>query len=121
ATELAIATDVGARIVGVNNRNLRTLQVDLRASDDLIAAMPRDVAAISESGLTDSADLLRLREAGYRAFLIGERFVTREDPGRELRELLANAEGANTARDAETASHQPSRTELKIAQAPNES
>jgi indole-3-glycerol phosphate synthase len=91
ATELAIAVDAGARIVGVNNRNLRTLSVDVRASDDLIAGIPRDVVAVSESGLKDAHDLARLQQLGYRAFLIGERFVTRENPGAELRELLGSA------------------------------
>jgi indole-3-glycerol phosphate synthase len=88
ATELAIALDVGARLVGVNNRNLRTLEVDLHASDELIADMPPDVVAVSESGLKTADDLLRLRGRGYHAFLIGERFMACADPGRELRALL---------------------------------
>ena len=89
ANELAIAIDAGARIVGVNNRNLRTLAVDVRASDELIARMPADVIAVSESGLRTAEDLVRLRSLGYRAFLIGERFMTAADPGAELTELLA--------------------------------
>lgn len=91
ATELAIALDAGARIVGVNNRNLRTLEVDLHASDTLIAQVPGDVVAVSESGLRTAEDLLRLRSLGYRAFLIGERFMTAAEPGEQLRELLASA------------------------------
>ena len=89
ARELAIALDVGARIVGVNNRNLRTLQVDVHASEALIAQIPGDVVAVSESGLKTSGDLLRLRGLGYRAFLIGETFMTAADPGAELRALVA--------------------------------
>lgn len=89
ATELAIAIDAGARIVGVNNRNLRTLQVDVRVSEELIAGMPPHVIAVSESGLRAAADLMRLRACGYRAFLIGEGFMTADDPGTELEELLA--------------------------------
>ncbi len=89
ANELAIAIDAGARIVGVNNRNLRTLAVDVRASDELIARMPAEVIAVSESGLRTAEDLVRLRSLGYRAFLIGERFMTAADPGAELTELLA--------------------------------
>ena len=88
ADELAIAIDAGARIVGVNNRNLRTLEVDVHASEALIACIPRDVVAISESGLGTPADLLRLGDLGYRAFLIGERFMAAEDPGAELKTLL---------------------------------
>jgi indole-3-glycerol phosphate synthase len=87
-SELESALDAGARIVGVNNRNLRTLAVDVNASENLISAMPREVVAMSESGLRASADLLRLRDLGYRAFLIGERLMTASDPGAGLRELL---------------------------------
>jgi indole-3-glycerol phosphate synthase len=88
STELSIAVDVGARIIGVNNRNLRTLDVELHASEELMAQMPGDVAAVSESGIRSSEDVQRLRQLGYRAFLIGERFMTAEDPGRELKALL---------------------------------
>ena len=91
ATELAIALDAGARVVGVNNRNLRTLAVDLRASDALVAKVPSDVVAVSESGLRTADDLRRLRTLGYRAFLIGERFMTAAEPGEQLKELLASA------------------------------
>jgi indole-3-glycerol phosphate synthase len=86
--ELSIALDAGARIVGVNNRNLRTLAVDVRASEELMARMPRDVIAVSESGLKSANDLTRLRSLGYRAFLIGERFMSAESPGDALRALL---------------------------------
>jgi indole-3-glycerol phosphate synthase len=88
STELSIAVDVGARIIGVNNRNLRTLDVKLHASEELMAQMPRDVAAVSESGIRSCDDVQRLRQLGYKAFLIGERFMTAEDPGRELKALL---------------------------------
>jgi indole-3-glycerol phosphate synthase len=87
--ELSPALDAGARIVGVNNRNLRTLAVDVHASELLIEHIPKDVVAVSESGLRTPADLLRLRALGYHAFLVGERFMTAEDPGAELRGLLA--------------------------------
>jgi indole-3-glycerol phosphate synthase len=89
ADELALAIDSGARIVGVNNRNLRTLEVDVKASERVIALMPGDVVAVSESGLRTADDLVRLRQRGYRAFLIGERLMTVPDPGRALQELLA--------------------------------
>src|SRR5439155_23393131 len=76
--ELAKAVDAGARIIGVNNRNLRTLDVDVDASETLIARVPRDVVAVSESGLRTADDLLQLRALGYRAFLVGERLMTAE-------------------------------------------
>lgn len=91
ATELAIAIDAGARIVGVNNRNLRTLQVDVHASETLIGRMPAGVLAVSESGLKTADDLQRLKALGYSAFLIGERFMAAADPGSELKNLLATA------------------------------
>ena len=86
--ELSAAIDAGAHIVGVNNRNLRTLEVDVSASERLAARMPREVVSVSESGLKTAADLIRLRQLGYRAFLIGERLMTEADPGVELLELL---------------------------------
>jgi len=99
ARELAIAVDAGALIVGVNNRNLRTLEVNVRASEELIAVMPADVVSVSESGLKTRADLDRLRGLGYRAFLIGERFMTALDPGKELAELLQGGHATQDAMD----------------------
>jgi len=89
--ELAIAADAGATIIGVNNRNLRTLEVDVRTSESLIARMPKGTVAVSESGLRTADDLTRLRGLGYHAFLVGERFMTTADPGAALGELLAGA------------------------------
>jgi indole-3-glycerol phosphate synthase len=89
APELDRALGAGARIIGVNNRDLRTLNVDVRASDDLAARIPSDVVAVSESGLTATADIARLRALGYRAFLIGERFMTAADPAAALAEFIA--------------------------------
>ena len=88
ARELDVALDSGARIVGVNNRNLRTLEVDVAASEQLIAKIPPDVIGVSESGLKSADDLVRLRDLGYRAFLVGERFMTAAEPGAALRSLL---------------------------------
>jgi indole-3-glycerol phosphate synthase len=87
--ELMRAVDVGARIIGVNNRNLRTLAVDTEASSRLAVEMPRDVIAVSESGLQTRDDLENLSAAGYRAFLIGERFMTDENPAAAIRSLIA--------------------------------
>ena len=91
AEELAVAIDAGAGIVGVNNRNLRTLQVDLHASEALMTKMPPGVVAVSESGLKGAADIVRLRGLGYCAFLIGERFMTAPDPGEALGQLIEQA------------------------------
>jgi len=97
SAEVSIALASGARIVGVNNRNLRTLEVDVEASERLIAQIPPDVVAVSESGLRTADDLARLRALGYRAFLIGERFMTDPDPGSALRALLGGASSAPTS------------------------
>jgi indole-3-glycerol phosphate synthase len=86
--ELSRAIDSGARVIGVNNRNLKTLAVDVEASYRLAAQMPAGVIAVSESGLQSRADLERLSAAGYRAFLIGERFMTDADPARAIAELV---------------------------------
>jgi indole-3-glycerol phosphate synthase len=87
--ELMRALDSGARLIGINNRNLRTLQVDIDASYRLAAQVPRDVIAVSESGLRTREDVERLAAAGYRAFLIGERFMTDSDPAAAIRDLVA--------------------------------
>lgn len=93
AEELAAALDAGAAIVGVNNRNLRTLEVDLDVSEELIARIPHGVTTVSESGIKTPEDIARFRRLGYHAFLIGERFMACADPGAELRRLLKAAGG----------------------------
>jgi len=95
-TELDRALDAGATLIGVNNRNLKTLQVDLAASEALVAAMPRHVVAVSESGLKTAADLERMARLGYRAFLMGERFMTAEDPGAALAAILSGVSGGGS-------------------------
>lgn len=87
------AIDAGAAIIGVNNRNLRTLQVDLDASRAIAGLLPPGVIGISESGLKTPADLHRMRALGYRAFLMGERFMIEPDPGAALSGLIASLEG----------------------------
>lgn len=88
AGELAVALDAGARAVGVNNRSLKTLAVDRETSLALATAIPDDVVAVAESGLRNHDDLRRLRDAGYDAFLIGERLMQAERPGDALAILL---------------------------------
>ena len=90
--ELARAADARARLIGVNNRNLRTLAVDTDASYRLAARMPAGVTAVSESGIKTRADLEQLAAAGYAAFLIGERFMRDPDPARAIRELVGPLE-----------------------------
>jgi indole-3-glycerol phosphate synthase len=89
--ELDRALAAGANLIGVNNRNLRTLEVDVESSERIASRLPSSVVAVSESGLKTPADLVRLGGLGYRAFLIGERFMTAPDPGAALAQLLAEA------------------------------
>lgn len=91
AAELRVAADAGAAVIGVNNRNLRSLLVDVHASDTLIALMPPGTIAVSESGLKTAAELRRLSALGYHAYLIGERFMTDPDPRHALTALLSEA------------------------------
>jgi len=85
--ELSRALAAGATIIGVNNRNLRTLAVDQTISERIALLLPRHVIAVTESGLRTHADLLRFRSLGYHAALIGERLMTASNPGRTLEDL----------------------------------
>ena len=86
--ELDRALAAEAHIIGVNNRNLRTLEVNLETSFRLRAKIPPRCLAVSESGIKTAADLHRLSEAGFNAVLIGERFMTEADPGKALADLV---------------------------------
>jgi indole-3-glycerol phosphate synthase len=88
AVELDRALAAGARIVGVNNRDLKTLSVRVETSIELIDSIPDECIAISESGLRSQDDLQRLRAAGFDAFLIGEQLMLAPDPGAALADLL---------------------------------
>ena len=88
--DLERALAVGARFVGVNNRDLRTLATDLAVSELLLPSVPRDVFAISESGMREPEDLQRLALAGARGFLIGESLMRAEDPEQFIRVLRAS-------------------------------
>lgn len=89
--ELRRALGAGARIVGVNNRDLRGLEVSLETSVRLAPAVPDDVLAVAESGLKTGDDVRRLRDLGYDAFLIGEHLMQAPEPGAALEALLVAA------------------------------
>lgn len=91
--EVRRALDAGAALIGVNNRNLRTLEVDVDLSARVAAWLPASVIAVSESGLRHPTEVRRLQALGYRAFLMGERFMTTADPGASLRAFLREAQG----------------------------
>jgi len=89
--ELDRAIAAGARVVGVNNRDLKTLAVSLATATSLAPRIPDEVVAVAESGIKTGADVRRLREAGYDAFLVGEHLMSAGDPGAALRALVEEA------------------------------
>jgi indole-3-glycerol phosphate synthase len=80
AEEARRATDAGARLIGINQRNLRTFDVDPEHAASLISELPRDCVSVCESGLASVADVERAAEAGFDAVLVGEAFITASDP-----------------------------------------
>ena len=90
--ELRRALMTGAKLIGVNNRDLRTFRTFLETSERLIAEAPRDRIMISESGLQDPKSLRHLRGLGFRGFLIGEALMRATDPEAALRDLIAATE-----------------------------
>jgi indole-3-glycerol phosphate synthase len=85
--ELVRALGVGARLVGVNNRDLRTFQVDLGTCERLLPRIPREVRGVAESGVKGVAEVQRLRRAGAANFLVGEALTRAASPEGLLREL----------------------------------
>jgi indole-3-glycerol phosphate synthase len=90
--ELERAAAAGADLVGVNSRNLRTLEVTLDVTHALAPKIPRGIVKVAESGLRTREDIAALVADGYDAFLVGERLMTAPDPGAALRALLAPIE-----------------------------
>jgi indole-3-glycerol phosphate synthase len=90
--ELHRALNAGARIIGVNNRDLRTFRVSLSTSERLMAEAPADRIIVSESGLQDAKSLRFLQALGFRGFLIGEALMRAPNPETALRDLVAAAE-----------------------------
>lgn len=89
--ELEIAKDIGATLIGVNNRDLKTLEVSLDVSRRLIAHAPPGVPMIAESGLAHRADLIELKRLGYSGFLIGETLMRSGDVASSLRGLVSKS------------------------------
>ncbi|HMK35517.1 MAG TPA: indole-3-glycerol phosphate synthase TrpC [Desulfomonilaceae bacterium] len=87
-SELEKALIAGARAIGINNRDLKTFQVDLQVTLDLMQQIPADRIVISESGIRNREDILLLADAGANGFLIGESLVTAEHAEKKLREFI---------------------------------
>jgi indole-3-glycerol phosphate synthase len=90
--ELQTALALKPEVLGINNRNLHTFNVDLATTLKLALQIPPGVVAVSESGITTGADIRRLKLAGCRGALIGEWFMRQRDPGQALRMLLQSME-----------------------------
>lgn len=88
AAELGRALTAGARLVGVNQRDLQTFEVDHGRAADLAAVMPDDVVAVAESGIRDADDVRRLADAGYQAVLVGETLLRSPDRSAAVAELV---------------------------------
>jgi indole-3-glycerol phosphate synthase len=90
--ELQRAVDAGCTLIGVNNRNLRTFQVDLETAFRLADSIPKNSLRVAESGIRSGADIARLRAVGYQAFLVGESLMKAKSPGGALKTLLVEAQ-----------------------------
>jgi indole-3-glycerol phosphate synthase len=91
AEELERARELECECVGVNSRDLKTFEVSLERACELAAMLPTSSVKVAESGIHTAADMLRLRAAGYDAFLIGESLMRQPEPGEALRDLLSGA------------------------------
>ena len=85
--ELQRAVDAGVKLVGVNQRDLRTFEVDIGRAERLAEAMPPGIVKVAESGIRDADDVSRLAACGYDAILVGESLVTSADPTAAVRTL----------------------------------
>ena len=86
--EARAAVDSGARIVGINNRDLHSFKVDLHTCEELRPLLEGVDVAVAESGISHPDHIARLRAAGYRAFLIGTALVRSSNPGGALRAMI---------------------------------
>jgi indole-3-glycerol phosphate synthase len=87
--ELTAALNLKSRLIGINNRNLRTFDVTLDTTLNLLSRIPQERMVITESGIMTPADVQRMRENDVHAFLVGEAFMRAPDPGAELRKLFS--------------------------------
>jgi indole-3-glycerol phosphate synthase len=88
-SEVDTAVRAGAQVIGVNNRDLRTFNVDLGLTERLRSAIPLDLVLVAESGIHTAADARRMREAGADAILVGESLMRADDPAARIRELAS--------------------------------
>jgi indole-3-glycerol phosphate synthase len=87
--ELDRALKLKTRLVGINNRNLKTFEVSLQTTLDMLPAVPEDRLLVTESGILSADDVKRMRDAHVHAFLVGEAFMRADEPGEALAKLFA--------------------------------
>ena len=94
--EASRAVDLGARLIGVNNRNLKTLEVDLAMFETIVPLLPGDTVKVAESGILLPEHAARVRAAGADAILVGEALVTANNPQTAIAALIAAADSQDT-------------------------
>jgi len=86
--EVERALEINSNLIGINNRNLETFEVNLETTERLIEKIPGEILTVSESGIKSSEDVKKIMSSGVSAFLVGEVFMRAEDPGKELKDLF---------------------------------
>lgn len=99
--DLEAALEAGAEVLGINNRDLVTLEVDLRTTERLISLVPGGTVVVSESGISKREQVVAMEELGVDAILVGETLMRDGDPGRKISELLGEVDGPCGSRSVE--------------------
>ena len=86
--EMQCALNTDARLIGINNRNLRTFETSLKTTLDMLDMVPDDRILVTESGIHAPADVKLMRDNGVQCFLVGEAFMRAKDPGKKLAKLF---------------------------------
>ena len=88
--EVERALEINPNLIGINNRNLETFEVNLETTERLVKEIPREILTVSESGIKSSEDVKKIMSSGVNAFLVGEAFMRAEESGKELKNLFFN-------------------------------
>ncbi|MCY4419406.1 MAG: indole-3-glycerol phosphate synthase TrpC [Cytophagales bacterium] len=83
--------DTGMDLIGVNHRNLNSLEISMKKSEELVKYLPKGIIAVAESGISSPEQLCSLRKLGYRGFLIGTHFLRQENPGKACKDFITQA------------------------------
>ena len=86
--EVERALEIRPNLIGINNRNLETFEVNLETTERLVEEIPKEILTVSESGIKSSKDVKKIMSSGVNAFLVGEAFMRHSDPGQQLKEFF---------------------------------